>query len=271
MKNPGTHPSPRARAGFSLIEVIGVLAIMAIMASVIVPSAIKSIQQAAITAEQQTLGNLGTELTLYLRDQGSVPTAANWTTALAAYANLSPANLATNSRNVARVYIADPATTPSQRVLLLSSMRKNLALPTAANIGTAAKFQQIWQTTDGAVPPASSWAGWGAWGTVANSGGYLIIERVNLLPTYDTDLENLTLTLNNHSGATASYKVTQVSGTVVGPVNVAAGKTVSLGNEIPRVVLTLYSMAGGQSPNYTYVVSNSGKTFDFDGTNWTPQ
>ena len=260
----------RARA-FSLIEVIGVLAIMAIMASVLVPSAIKSVQQAAISAESQTLGNLGTELALYLRDQGSVPTAANWTTSLGAYANLSPANIAKNSRNVARVYITDPATSPTQRVLLLSSMRGNLALPTAANIGTAAKFQQIWQTADGSVPPASSWAGWTAWGAVANAGNYLVIERVNLLPVYDTDLENLTLTLNNHSGAAASYSVTQVNGTVVGPVNIAAGRTLALANEIPRVVITLYSQPGGQSPNYTYVVSSSGKTFDFDGANWTPQ
>jgi prepilin-type N-terminal cleavage/methylation domain-containing protein len=261
----------RVSAGFSLIEVIGVLAIMAIMASVLVPSAIKSVQEAAISAESQTLSNLGTELTLYLRDQGAVPTSANWTTALAGYANLSPSNLAVNSRQVARVYVTDPSTNPTQRVLLLSSMRANLALPTAANIGTAASFQQIWQTADGSVPPTTSWAGWRAWAAVANSGEYLIIERVNLLPIYDTDLASYTLTLNNHSSATASYNLVLANGTVLAAVNVAAGKTVSLANEIPRVMITLYSAAGGLSPNYTYVISTSGKTFDFDGTNWTPE
>jgi prepilin-type N-terminal cleavage/methylation domain-containing protein len=263
-------PGPR-RGGFSLIEVIGVLAIMAIMASVLVPSALKSVQQAAISAESQTLGNLGTVLPLYLRDQGSVPTAANWTTTLAGYANLSPSNLATNSRGVARVYLTDPATTPTQRVILLSSMRAGLALPAAANIGTAAKFQQIWQTADGSVPPASSWAGWGAWGAVAKSGSYLLIERVNLLPVYDTDLESLTLTLNNHSGTAASYGLVLANGTRLATVNVPAGSTVTLANETPRVMITLYAAAGGLRPNYSYVISNTGKTFDFDGTNWTPQ
>ena len=102
MKAPISAPL-RGQAGFTLIEMVGVLAIMAIMAAVIVPNAIRSMDRAAVTAEQQNLSTLGSQVALYLRDQGVAPTPANWTTALANYAGLSPADLATNKRNVARV------------------------------------------------------------------------------------------------------------------------------------------------------------------------
>jgi type II secretory pathway pseudopilin PulG len=269
-------PSPKLRearpaSAFTLIEVIGVLAIMAIMASVLVPNALRSLDQAAIIAEAQTLGNVGTEVTLYLRDQGAVPTPATWTAAIGGYAGLSPADLATNKRGMTRVYVTDPAANPTQRVLLLSSMRPNLALPTAANINTAARFQAIWQTADGAVPPAASWAGWNRWGAMANSGNFLVIERVNLLPIYDTDLENLTLTLNNRGAATASYNLVLADGTIQGAVNVPAGNTVVLANQRPKIRLNLYTAAGGAMLNYSYVLSTTGKTFDFNGTAWLPQ
>jgi prepilin-type N-terminal cleavage/methylation domain-containing protein len=270
MKRPPLPPGRRT-AGFTLIEVIGVLAIMAIMASVLVPNALHSLDQAAVSAEIQTLGTVGTEVTLYLRDQGAVPTPATWDTAIAGYAGLSPSDLATNKRGVARVYLTDPAANPTQRVLLLSSLRANLALPTAANITTAARFQAIWQTADGSVPPAASWAGWTKWGATANSGNYLVIERVNLLPVYDTDLENLTLTLNNRGAGPASYNLVLANGTVQGSVDVPAGKTVILTNQRPKIRLNLYSAGGGNPLNYSYVLSSSGKTFDFNGTDWLPQ
>jgi prepilin-type N-terminal cleavage/methylation domain-containing protein len=257
-------------SGFSLIELIGVLAIMAILASVLVPSTIKTIENAAISAESQTLSNLAAEIPLYLRDQGSLPAAATWSTQLASYASLSPANLATNSRNLARVYLVDPSTTPAQRVILLSSMRTGLALPASAAITTAASFQQIWQTADGSVPPSTSWAGWSAWGAVANSGQFLLIERVNLRPTYDTELEPLSFTMNNHTSAATSYNLVLANGTAQAAQNIAAGATVIL-TETPGVRLNLYSAGGGLQLNYSYVASTTGRTFDFNGTDWIPQ
>jgi len=255
---------------FTLIELIGVLAIMAILAGVIAPNALRALDRAAVNTEFTSLGNLGDELKLYLRDQGVAPTSANWTTTLASYADLSPANLATNKKGVARLYLTDSATNPTQRVLILSSMRQGLALPAAANIATAAAFQQIWQTADGSIPPASSWNGWNAWSTVANSGNYLVIERVNLISVYDTDLESLTLTLNNRGGASASYNLVLANGTSQAAVNVAVGATVIL-TETPRIRLNLYRGPGGATLDYSYVVSTTGKTFDFNGTDWIPQ
>ena len=262
---------PRAGTGFSLIELIGVLAIMAILASVAVPNALRAIDRAAASAEAQTMANLGQEVKYYLRDQGVAPTAANWATAVAGYADLSPTGVATNSRNQARVYLTDPAGAPPQRVLLLSSLRGGLDLPPAAAIATPAAFQQIWQTPDGTVPDSSSWAGWDAWSAVAGSGAFLVIERVNLASVYDTDLQSLTITLNNRGPATVSYNLVQPDGTIQGSVDVLAGATATLSRQVPRVQLNLYKAAGGVTLNYSYVVSTTGKTFDFNGTDWLPQ
>jgi prepilin-type N-terminal cleavage/methylation domain-containing protein len=260
----------RARAAFTLIELVGVLAIMAILASVIAPNALTALDRAAASSEAQTLASLGGQVKLVLASAGTAPTAANWTTTLASYADLSPAAIAANPRGVARVYLTDPAANPTPRVLILSSLRGKLALPTAANISTAAAFQQIWQTADGSVPPATSWTGWNAWSAVAGSGNLLVIQRVNLQSVYASSLQSLPATLNNRGAAAASYQLVLANGTAQATVNVAAGATVVLSRH-PQDCLNLYSAAGGAGLNYSYVFSTTGKTFDFDGTNWLPQ
>lgn len=270
-----THRAyPRAGAtGFTLIELIGVLAIMAILAAVVVPNALRALDRAAINSEKQTLSNLSDQVKLYLQKTGTSPLVASWTTAVGSYADMSPTDVATNKRNVARVYVTDPATSPTQRVLLLSSMRAALILPTAAAITTALQFQTIWQTADGTVPAASSWAGWSAWSSVANSGDFLVMYRVNLLPTYNSALQNLTIILDNpgSAGATTSYNIVLADGTVQSVVNVPRNTIVTLTTMHPQQRINLYSASGGASLNYSYVLSTTGKTFAFDGSNWTPQ
>jgi prepilin-type N-terminal cleavage/methylation domain-containing protein len=259
---PGSARFARLRAGFSLIELIGVLAIVAIMASVVTPNALRALERAAITAEVQTLDRLGEQVKLYLRANGTAPTALNWAAAVGDFADLSPADIATNRRGMSRVYLM---------VIILSSMRSGLTLPTGANINTPARFQDIWQTADGALPTAASWGGWSAWSAVANSANYLLIERVNLSSVYNTDLLSLTLTLNNRGAGTASYNLVLADGSVQAAVNVPAGATAVIASRRPRDRLNLYRAAAGATLDYSYVLSTTGKTFDFDGASWLPQ
>lgn len=261
----------RPTAAFSLIELIGVLAIIAIMASVIAPNSLRAIDRAAVNAEGRTLDALGEQVKLYLRAAGTAPTAANWTTTLGAYADISPADMATNKRRVGRVYLVDPASTPTQRVIILSGMRAGLALPAAAAINTAARFQDIWQTADGSLPTATSWSGWAAWSAVDNAADYLLIERVNLASVYHTELQSLTLTLNNTSAAAASYNLVLADGSAQGVVSLPAGGTAVLTNRRSRERLNLYLGSGGATLDYSYVLASAGRTFDFNGTAWIPQ
>ena len=54
----------RGAAGFTLIEMIGVLAIMAVLASVLVPNVLHTLDRAALSAEATTLANLGEQTKL---------------------------------------------------------------------------------------------------------------------------------------------------------------------------------------------------------------
>ena len=65
--NMNTDCSAYPDRGFTLIELIGMCVIMTILAGVIAPNAMKSIERAAIRAEDQTLTNLGGQVELYLR------------------------------------------------------------------------------------------------------------------------------------------------------------------------------------------------------------
>lgn len=263
--------SPGPRRGFSLIELIGVLAIITILAGVIAPNALRSIERAAVRAESENLEAIGEQVTLYLRDQGTLPTSANWTNALAVYSELSPVELALNKRQNARVFILDPANFPAQRAILLSSMRTGLALPGSGNINSAARFQDLWNTPEGTLPGPGSWNGWRNWTRVENSQDFLVMERINLLPVYRTEFLSFTISLNNTSTVACSYQLTPASGAGSSVVNVPAGATAILTNLRARDRVNLYRSSGGANLDYSYVVSDSGKTLDFDGTQWLPQ
>lgn len=301
----GKARGPDRRVAFSLIELIGVLAIIAIMAGVIVPNALKSLDRAAVRAEAENLAALGEQLKLYVRDKGALPTTAvpsavpNWTTQLAAYADLNPSDLWINRRQNTRMFVSDPAT---QRAMFLSSMRSGLPLPAIADVN--ANFAAIWDTPQGQVP---STAGWGAWSGMQDAGDHLLIERVNLASVYQIDLRTYPVTLNNLTGwqtvtttsiemnlppliewlfgggsgtttntttsapAVASFCVVYADGTMSPVTNLAGGATYQF---VPGLQkgdrLLLYNAANGANLGYTYVVSSAEATFDFNGEQWLP-
>jgi prepilin-type N-terminal cleavage/methylation domain-containing protein len=259
-------------SAFTLIEMIGVLAIMSILASVLVPNVLKSIERAAVRAETETLHNIGEQAKLYLRDTRTLPTALNWNTVLATYSSLSPADLLTNRRQGTRYYIVDPVAA-NERAMVVSSMRAGVAVPFATIAGN---FATIWNWDTRAIPLVVP-AGWGAWNV--DNIEYLVIERINFksVSNYPVTLKNMTNGALVPGGSvvpavTASYRITRADGTVVSQDVTAQATTPAL-LLYAKDRLDLYRAAGtpAASLNFTYVVSTTGKTFVFDGTNWLPQ
>ena len=274
----------RCAAGFTMLELIGVMAVIAILSAVIVPNGLRALDRTAISAEAQTLRNLGEQVKQYLKFYGTGPGAATWTQDVGRYADLSPADILTNKRQMARSYIYEPVATP-QRVLILSSMRSGLVLPVTSDLNTVARFDHVWNTADRQVPATgvNAWAGWAPWRATGGGGDFLVMERVNLAPVYNTDLQSFTVTLNNKtpivatptapavSATNASYVIVLANGTVQARVTVAASASVVLSPLHPRDRIDLYRVTSGGSPDSSYVLSTTGKTFDFNGTNWLPQ
>jgi prepilin-type N-terminal cleavage/methylation domain-containing protein len=267
MKRDRNFHAVRVKSGFTLIEMIGVMAILTIMAAVLTPNVLHSVERAAVKAEADNLHTLGQEIGYYLRDNnGAWPTSSpslGWTTQLATYSSLNSADIQTNRRLMNRLYVADIA---NRRALLISSMRNGVALPTAANV--TANFQGIWDTADGNVPPGAGWGGWtsGAGGNIE----YLVIERVSLASVFQNDLQTYTMVINNSTATPLSYKTIPAVGSPSGvtpiPANVV-GMTIPLK---PRDRLNLYSDLSGTTLNFVYVVSNTPKTFTFT-TSWVAQ
>lgn len=262
----------KAAAGFTLIEMIGVMAILTIMAAVLTPNVLHSIERAAVRAESDNLHTLGQEIGYYLRDNNGgwptsqiLPSSIAWTTQLATYSSLSALDIQTNRRGMDRRYVADAV---NRRALLISSMRNGVALPLPLQV--TANFQGIWDTADGNVPPGAGWGGWsaGAGGNIE----YLVIERVSLSAVFQTDLQTYVMKINNNAGGPVlSYKTVPAGGSpssvVVVPVGAVNMATPPLKR---RDELYLYSDSGGTMLNFVYVVSDSPKTFTYT-TYWAAQ
>lgn len=276
----------RVRSGFTLIEMIGVMAVMAILAAVITPNILHSIELAAVKAEKENLQNFGSAMNMYLHDKGNLPTEGNnnWNAQIAPYASLNTAAILTNSRQaynvpgvtwVPRIFVIDPVAA-NQRAMIISSMRYQVTLPSLATLHT--NFATIWNSADNTVPlPTSAWPGWGAGPAPAlDNIEYLVIERVSFAAMYHSALASYTWTLNNNSTThTVSCIATWADGstpTTYTLTAAAAPTTQTPARKLkPGDKLAFYTSA---TPGvvFSYVASDSGRTFTYATTTyWTAQ
>ncbi|MEM8768698.1 MAG: prepilin-type N-terminal cleavage/methylation domain-containing protein [Pseudomonadota bacterium] len=155
--------------GFTLMELIGAMAIIAILAAVLAPSVTDGIDRAYATAEEDNLRTLVGALEQEVLVNKRIPrqNTADWTATVAAYADLPIDQVAFNARGHRRALYVDPqffsateTTFPgyqqttglssrpfSPRLMLVSSLNGNA--PAAPR--TAADFAAIWDQTGGAA------------------------------------------------------------------------------------------------------------------------
>ncbi len=74
MKTKINPPVKQKAAAFTLIEIIGVVAVIAILAAVLTPRVISVIARGKVNAAAQSLGSLKSATTDYLTKNGSLPT-----------------------------------------------------------------------------------------------------------------------------------------------------------------------------------------------------
>jgi prepilin-type N-terminal cleavage/methylation domain-containing protein len=218
------------RHAFSLIEVIGVLAILAVVAAVLTPNLARRISRLNGEKEDETLLVLAEGLKRYVRTYQSIPGATSWVTNVAAVTGLAlnevryarPANPET-----ARVYLIHPGFYPTNasaadplysqsssgalsvtnaRIIILSSHKGDLIPPVSSGKATSASaFDTIWNWNfDPATksPPA----GWN--GNWIGNGEYLHLQRINLAEAFHR------VTFSN-AEFPAVYPSIQIGGTLV--------------------------------------------------------
>ena len=175
-------------AGFSLLEMIGVMAVMAILAGALAPSVFQMLEEGYQGAEAQSMETVAGALRDYVRYTKTIP-AANadrWSEAVAEYAGLSPTRVRLNEKNYARRLYIDPdffggggtggdpfytqdqglAVLPvSPRAMFVSDLDSNVS----ANLNTAVRFDDVWnQTADALIVESKT----------------VFVERINLAPLF---------------------------------------------------------------------------------------
>ena len=198
------HLRALAQSGFTLIEVVGVLGIIAILAAVVTENVLKRIKLAHQNTEVASMTAVGGTLQTSIKRTKSIPAATNLASAVATYLSQSVTKVKTTVSGNTRLFLVDPnfrvgtnsALTPpytqssdgsvqpiSPRVLVLSSLGP--ALPAIEQ--DAGAFANIWNTAPNGVP-----AGWpAAW---AGRGQDLQILRLDMGSSFHrVILENLDL------------------------------------------------------------------------------
>lgn len=183
------HPSSFPHAGFSLIELAGVMLIISILAAAIIPAVLSQLDAAARTKEAKDLNAFAAALQASILRTGYIPTATDWAAAVADEVANAPSNVSTNQRHFARAYLINPALSlagtglPYQQgtngtarpanatLMIVGSTRGNLPL-----VSGATAFTELWNTAPGQKPAT--------WTTYRGNGDDLLVQRINLEPLF---------------------------------------------------------------------------------------
>ncbi len=185
------------RSGFSLIEILGVLSIIAVLALVLTPNMVGEIDRAAHLQEAQALRRIALGLEQHVVQHRTIPDHGGWVEAVASETGESPSWVTANPRGGSRVLLIDPrfgvgpagtnrppyaqthegsTQVVNPRYLILSSMGAPLPVTvTSGFAGSATEFDELWNLVDGTKPASWSWAGVGA---------DLKLQRVDLTPKF---------------------------------------------------------------------------------------
>ena len=141
------------------MELVGVLAIVAILASFIAPNVINQLRSARRDAEDQQLANIAQGIELYLRQTRSFP--ASLAVLSPDYVPVSSGQLTNNANGFLRYYFVQPnisgytnvaglapTALADSRVLLITNLTQN-ANPA---ITTVAEFETWWNTDETGTP-----------------------------------------------------------------------------------------------------------------------
>lgn len=157
--------------GFTLIELIGVLAIMTLIAGVLTPSLAQRVSRTKAAEEKTEIAAIGDALLQYATIYQSIPGSGTWAAKAASMLGLSTAQVLYSipeDTSTARVYLIHPSFQPltgsgaigdpiwtqtgagatqitNARVLILSMHRAGLTLPVSSGAAASVTaFDNIW-------------------------------------------------------------------------------------------------------------------------------
>ncbi len=221
---------------FSMIEMIGVLAIMTIVAAVLTPNVARQISRSNGDKEEAALKILAEGLVRYIEANQTIPGATTWTTNIANYTGMAVDEVRRvnpSDSSSGRVYLINPSFSPgagsaspiwtqsstgaasvaNATLIILSTHKSSLTIPVSSGVASSQSvFDAIWNWNfdlSTKSPPSgwnSSWTG---------NGEYLHVERINLAPLFQR------VTFSNTDYPT-NYPQRQVGTAAIGTLNSSA-------------------------------------------------
>ncbi len=261
------HPGAR---GHTLIEFIGVLAVLAILALALTPVVIRRMDSAAWTKEVNDMTAISNALVLQILRSNSIPNETSWAASAANWAMRPVSQISTNNRRYARLFLYDSGgwmtnassgsgytqtntgtIVPSNaRLLLVSTIAT--ALPSTNGPLSTANFNTIWDATLYSKPTFfSTWNG---------KGDDLVIQRLRLDPTF----HRLILANRDASGA-AAFSINSTN-----PVNRLSVPNSGTGWSSYYLDGTVVGLWSNTVPTYRFVLT-SDISFTFESGTWRAQ
>ncbi len=204
----------RRQQGFSLVEMIGVLAIILILALAVQPSLMKQMDTVSRAQERSSLQTISDALNSYILLNHRIPGTNTIMTDVANQLGWLPGQVQTNALGGGRYFLVDPTVPnpstgtnlslpftevpggptnpPVNRVVLVTSMRTSI--PASVLVGcttNAVAFSNLWNAADGVSP-----IGWvdGSWDDI-------MVQRINLGPLF------VQVILNSSSVTNGEYSI----------------------------------------------------------------
>ena len=181
---PNSSPGKARHHGFSLIEMIGVLAVLAISAAMLMPVLVQQTDSAVAGQEASSLQSFVTALQNNIERNRAIPTVTNWISVVATETGMTSNSVALTARKQPRLLLVDtngfgtltlPYSQTSNgatnvltnstppRFIIISSLGK--ALPTLVGTNgfpSSTNFNALWNAASGTLPSnsGSPWLGW---------------------------------------------------------------------------------------------------------------
>jgi prepilin-type N-terminal cleavage/methylation domain-containing protein len=201
-------------SGFSLLELIGVLAIIAVLAAALFPVLIRRIDLATKKQETANLMVVSNALVSAALHGGGVPTVAQWTNSVATWSMMPASSTVANSRRYNRFYFTESLASSAangvtyfptnQRAVVVSTLGGDAIDPSTlpdprGGALSATEFEALWATRDGSRPAS------GMFSTLNVNGDDFLVQRVDYAPLFHR------LTLVNRDTNSASFRIEQGS------------------------------------------------------------
>jgi hypothetical protein len=259
----------RSIQGLALVELVGVLAILAIISSALIPPVVRRMDRAAWIKESNDLSAISNALVLQIVRSNTVPNETNWAATVASWTQRPVSQISTNNRKYARLYFYDSGgwmtnTTFTQtntgtgasiplnaRIAIVSTISK--PLPYLNGSLATTNFNSLWNDLPYKTPSYLTAQGW-----TGNSYD-LVIQRVTL----DTVFHRLVLANRDPSTVAAfSINSTNSSSTITVTNNATGWSSYYLDG-------TVVGLWNSSTLTNRFVLSRD-TSYTFDGGQWGP-